>query len=335
MNEPLTPDEFDDLLGAFALDALDADEIAAVDAYVLANPAAGREVERLRSAAVWYGASVASSPPPALRTSLLDRARAARAPELREEPGTAAHLEADAYLHEVLRTVATSDLDQVTSNGLSIRNLIAHLAVMESAVTDGAGNPKLAEIRDLDVAARTANGLSVMADWNFAAVVSEWERAATVSRSASQTQPELHWFGAMQGAQETLAYRAFETWIHAGDIAEAIGGGRRPLSDIGFSMMATVSMSLLAGCMAKRGVARDGATARIVLTGEGGGEWIAPIGRASKNGGAPIVTITAPIHEWCLRVGDRIDPDLMPVQFDGDEQAGRDLVGAANAFAML
>ena len=56
--------EFEDLVGAYALDACSDDEVAAVDAYVDAHPDACAEVEHLRAAAAWIGASGSLTPPP-------------------------------------------------------------------------------------------------------------------------------------------------------------------------------------------------------------------------------------------------------------------------------
>src|SRR5439155_9433745 len=53
----ISREEFEDLLGAFALDACDADEMAAVEQYVAAHPEVNREVERLRAAAAGLAAS--------------------------------------------------------------------------------------------------------------------------------------------------------------------------------------------------------------------------------------------------------------------------------------
>ena len=51
----LTPEAFEDLIGAYALDACEPDEVAAIDAYVAAHPEAAAEVERLREAAAALG----------------------------------------------------------------------------------------------------------------------------------------------------------------------------------------------------------------------------------------------------------------------------------------
>jgi anti-sigma-K factor RskA len=51
MNEPMNKPELDALLGAYALDALDADERAQVEEYLAANPVARDEVDELRESA--------------------------------------------------------------------------------------------------------------------------------------------------------------------------------------------------------------------------------------------------------------------------------------------
>ena len=55
----VTRSEFQDLVGAYALDACEPEEAAALDAYVAANPDASAEAERLRTAAAWLGATAA------------------------------------------------------------------------------------------------------------------------------------------------------------------------------------------------------------------------------------------------------------------------------------
>ena len=62
------------LLGAYALDAVDDDEAAAVAELVAEDEAADRELHRLRGAAAWIGATEALAPPRDLRAALLQRA---------------------------------------------------------------------------------------------------------------------------------------------------------------------------------------------------------------------------------------------------------------------
>ena len=49
----------------------------------------------------------------------------------------------------------------------------------------------------------------------------------------------------------------------------------------------------------------------------------------------PDVTVTADVVEWCLLVGDRIDPAAMRYEIEGDPTLARDLVASASALANL
>jgi anti-sigma factor RsiW len=63
------------LLGAYALDACDADEAAAVESLLARRPDLAREAERLANAAAWIGAAEALEAPSSMRDSVLTRAR--------------------------------------------------------------------------------------------------------------------------------------------------------------------------------------------------------------------------------------------------------------------
>src|SRR5471032_2802467 len=67
----VTRNEFQDLVGAYALDACDPEEAAAIDSYIAIDAEAAREAERLRDAAAWLGAVGALNPPLDLRDRLL------------------------------------------------------------------------------------------------------------------------------------------------------------------------------------------------------------------------------------------------------------------------
>jgi hypothetical protein len=78
----------------------------------------------------------------------------------------------------------------------------------------------------------------------------------------------------------------------------------------------------------------DAKTARLVLTGDGGGDWTIAMG-AGEASPSPDVTVTADVIEWCMLVGDRIDPTAMHLLIDGDPELGRDLVASASSLATL
>ena len=125
--------ELRELLGAYALDALDADETKTMEEFLRRDPVAAAEAARLSEAATWIGATEALAPPSRLRESVLGDAT--RRAEVR-----AYRAEADRF-DALLDAVDESDYDQPTWNGLSVRELVAHLAGMETSCAEGVGAP--------------------------------------------------------------------------------------------------------------------------------------------------------------------------------------------------
>jgi hypothetical protein len=76
-----------------------------------------------------------------------------------------------------------------------------------------------------------------------------------------------------------------------------------------------------------------GATARIVLTGAGGGDWLVPLGPGKP--APPDVTLTADVVDWCLVVGERMAPEACAHAVEGEGALAADLLAAAPAFATL
>src|SRR5436309_2474722 len=129
----------DELLGAYALDAVDADEAVAVEEYLERAPHAADEVARLRNAAAWIGATEALTPPPELHEAVLDAARARRSTRTEDDPFLAVYLSATSRFDAVLDNVTGGSLDVRTFNGLTVRELVIHLASMESTVAQVIG----------------------------------------------------------------------------------------------------------------------------------------------------------------------------------------------------
>ena len=124
----------------------------------------------------------------------------------------------------------------------------------------------------------------------------------------------------------------------AGDqeTAEAAGAGYlfAPSNDGMFPAPPLTTVSVAGLSETLDGRSRPGHTARLVLTGEGGGEWLVAMGGGEPNA-VPDVTVTAHVVDWCRRVGERIAPDALPCRIDGDHALAADLIQAASAFATL
>ena len=197
-----------------------------------ATPAAAVELAALSTAAAWIGATEALTPPPRLRASVLAAARARSRRPAHGRRRAAGPLPGPRPVASTSssRTLGAEDLAAMTANGLSVRDLVIHLAAMESMVAAGLGHPVTELVAPTGVEERTAELIDAFALqpiddvrrlWLDAiAEIGEWGRARRARTDS------LPWLGFDVQRDTLLISRAFETWIHANDIRRAIG---RPL----------------------------------------------------------------------------------------------------------
>jgi uncharacterized protein (TIGR03083 family) len=326
-------EEFDEIVAAFALDACDTDEMDAVERFIAANPDVVTDVERLRTAAAGLAASDALAPPRDVRAGVFAAARARREP--RAQTPSEAHAEIEATLVDLLDDLPPSALDRITTNGLTVRGLVAHLAAMESLLAQWMGVPTFPEVSIEGVENRTAAVTEATADWPLADVIALWRRSTAAVRAAvPDVGPMVQWFTSRTPTDLAVLVSAFEIWTHTDDIRRAIG---RPLgtpSAAALHTMAAGSMTMVPAALAASGRERAGRTARIELTGPGGGTWTVPM-QVGGAVGEPDVAITLSAVEWCRRFSERLEADELDVEVHGDRRLADDLVSAAPVFARL
>ncbi len=323
----VTPDDRE-LLGAYALDALDDQEVAAVEALLERDPDSAREVERLREAAAWIAATEALAPPRDLRSQLFARAKAL-SPELRVYRQAVARHEA------LLDSIPESALDASTTNGLSVGDLVVHLAAMESAVAETIGFPQ-AVTAETDVEARTDDYLREFSADPLGAGRTTW-CAATVAldewSSSGSERASLPWSGLAVGRRTILATRAFELWTHDDDIRVALGRDREAPTEPELAVMSDVAVGILPFCVTSNGETAPAASVRMVLTGAGGGSW--DVSLDGREHAGVDVTVTMNVVDYCRRVADRITIDECAARIDGDTDLGHRILACAAALATL
>jgi uncharacterized protein (TIGR03083 family) len=333
------PRELDELLGAYALDACEPDEAEAVEAYLARSAEAAAEVARLRDAAAWVGATEALTPPPTLRGAVLAAARARRGAGEAADPVLELYLEETARFDGLVDGLADDVLDTTTFNGLSVHDLVIHLAAQESMLAAAVGAPVEAveDIEDTDIETRTAAFVARFHDRPAGDARAVWARAVAAVRqwagATTGSEPVVRCFGVDIPREPLLINRAFETWIHSDDVRRAVGRSLRPPAPANLRIMAGFSMRTMPTALRLVGRARPGRAARIVLTGDGGGDWLVPLG----GGGAttPDVVLTTDVVDWCLVVGERMGSAELEHTVEGDAGLAADLLAAAPAFATL
>ena len=326
--------EVEELLGAYALDACEPDEVVAIEAVLARRPDLAREADRLRRVAAWLAANDAAEPPAGARERIIGAAATRR-----HGPADAV---IDAYvsfaerLEEAAVALPESALTAVTPNGLTAHDLVVHMAAQESLLAQHLGVPTIDDLTDEDIDARTYALLPRFVGRDVEDALEVWRASVEANRTWATQNPDRTaiWRGLGLTRDDTLLVRSFEAWIHADDLRRAAGVTTVPPSTRHLALMSDLAGRVLPLALAVSGRTHDGKTARLVLTGDGGGEWLVPMGDGDPTAIAD-VTVTADVLDWCQLVGDRVAVDELAFEVEGDELLARDLVAAAPALATL
>lgn len=325
------------LLGAYALDACEPGEAAAVEDMLTRRPDLAEEAAMLSRTAAWLGATEALAAPTALRTSVLDAVSARCAPAL--DPAAQCYAAAAARLEGAMSDLDPDDENALTPNGLTARELIVHLASQDSAFAEAIGAPPVVGVDGASIDARTASFIDRFGDRPLVEVRELWRRSVddvlAWAGDPASLGSHVSWLGYNLARDTLLVARSFETWIHRDDLRRVANRPLDPPPAAELHEMADFSARNMGLGLAMVGRDHPGLTARIVLTGPGGGEWTVAMGADADLTGPPAVTVTADVVDWCLVAGERLDPSELVRSVDGDATLADDLVAAAPAFATL
>jgi hypothetical protein len=327
----------EELLGAYALDACEPDEAAAIEDLLERRADLMIEANRLSRAAAWVGATEALAPPRDLRANLLRVAR---------DRGTDSDDPAGVYRAATSRMLHAVDAfdedhgDVPTPNGLRARDLIVHLAAQQSALADAIGETTEPTISETDIEARTAAFVEQYSSRPLDDARRLLHRSVDAVRrwaeSPASQGTTVSWCGLHWERDNLLLAAAFEIWVHREDLRAVDDLPLDPPPPREIHQMADLSVRTLPLGLLVQGNDRAGRVARVRLTGPGGDEWLVAMDAGEIAAGAvPDVTLTADIVDWCLVAGERVAPADLARTVDGDESLADDLVAAAPAFATL
>jgi uncharacterized protein (TIGR03083 family) len=332
----LTDTDVEELLGAYALDACEPNETAAIEAVLTRRPDLAREAARLSRAATWIGATESLDPPSALRGNVMGTARTRRAGE-RDEPVIDLYRTQSERFENAVDLVTDTALDATTTNGLSARDLVIHEAAQESLLAQAVGETPIPEISETNINARTAALVEQLDGRPLDDALELW-RASVDANCAWANGPAENtadWRGFELDRNDAIVIRAFETWIHTDDLRRLVGLPGRAPEPHHLALMSDLAGRTLSISLGLVQRTREGKTARLVLTGDGGGEWLVAMDGSGLSSQEPHVTLTADVVDWCMLVGERIASDAIMHTVDGDARLAEDLLAAAPALATL
>ncbi|MEV0278118.1 zf-HC2 domain-containing protein [Streptomyces sp. NPDC050610] len=150
--------------------------------------------------------------------------------------------------------------------------------------------------------------------------------------------------------RDSFLDRAFECWVHAGDIADAVDYPYDPPSSAHLNRMIDLAARLLPGALAQRRrtglaspargpvlVGAPGRTLHLEIEGRGGGDWYIALDSPAALGtpAESIAHVALDGVEFCRLAAGHISPEEAAAGQDGDREAIRDVLFAAASLSRL
>lgn len=369
------------LLGAWALAACSVDEAIAVEEHLGHCGPCAEEALRLRDAVGLLHQEESLDLDPGLRNRVIENCLGRRPPRI-PVPGWAIPYDAEtARLDALLRDIGDSewhapvrlrwfDEDRPASRKTTVAGVIAHLLAVDGlvALALGLDDPLGGQTPPPDPGHRTEAYWRASYSPPTRAVRGPWrDQSHELIRTVSFTAGGPHGSGSggltvpysapdAQGRRvelplrDSMLERAFECWIHAGDIAEAVDYPYEPPSPRHLHRMIDLAARLLPGTLAERrrsglaapahGLVAAGApgrSLRLEVEGMGGGEWFIPLDSpgASASADREVAHVALDGVEFCRLAAGHVSPEEAAAGQGGDRQAIRDVLFAAASLSRM
>ncbi|MDX3385181.1 zf-HC2 domain-containing protein [Streptomyces niveiscabiei] len=370
---PLEHPVLKSLLGAWALAACSAEESEAVEEHLGGCGACADEARRLREAVGLLQRPEPLDLDPGLRTRVLASCLERRPPRI-PVPEWALSYDAEAArLDALLQDFGDSEWhapvrlrwfagERQESRRTTVAGVIAHLHAVDGlvAVALGLDDPLRGGPGEVGCGpvARTEYSWRSSRFPHTRTVRAPWRaQAHDIVRTASFTGGSAGGLGVSYGdfelpLRDALLDRAFECWVHADDIAQAVDYPYDPPAPRHLRAMIELAARMLPAALAERrlaGLASPGRTRHLVpaghpgrslrleIEGLGGGEWFIPLDSPAAVGSAEyeVAHIALDGVEFCQLAAGHITPQDAAAGQVGDREAIRDVLFAAAALSRM
>ncbi|MGW2085671.1 maleylpyruvate isomerase N-terminal domain-containing protein [Streptomyces sp. NPDC001880] len=363
------------LLGAWALAACSAAETEAVEAHLTECAACADEALRLRDAVGLLHTDRSLDLDPTLRTRVIDACLSRRPADI-PVPDWASPYDAEtARLDALLRDIGDSEWhapvrlkwfesEQETTRKTTVAGVIGHLMAVDGLVSaalgldtapgDGTRDPDADW--PLSPTARTEKYWSAARRPPTRQIREPWrEQSHTLIRTVSFAGRRVSELSVSYGdfalpMHDSLLDRAFECWVHGGDIANAVDYPYKAPSAAHLNRMIDLAARLLPAVLAERrraglaGPARHLVTAgspgrslHLEVEGSGGGDWYIPLDSPAALGSPAhtVAQVALDGVEFCQLVAGHVPPVEAAAGQQGDREAIRDVLFAAASLSRL
>ncbi|MFF9509808.1 zf-HC2 domain-containing protein [Streptomyces sp. NPDC014724] len=363
------------LLGAWALAACSAAETEAVEAHLTECAACADEALRLRDAVGLLQTDRSLDLDPALRSRVIETCLSRR-PARIPVPDWAAPYDAEtARLDALLRDIGASEWhapvrlkwfeeEQEARRKTTVAGVIGHLMAVDGLVGTalgldvplGEGVMGRGDEWPLSPTARTEKHWSASRRPPTRTIREPWrDQSHALIRTVSFAGRGVAELSVSYGdfalpMHDSLLDRAFECWVHGGDIAQAVDYPYEAPSAAHLNRMVDLAARLLPAALAERrrsglaGPARHlvpagspGRSLHLEVEGSGGGDWYIPLDSPAAVGSPAhtVAQVALDGVEFCRLVAGHVSPVEAAAGQEGDREAIRDVLCAAASLSRL
>ncbi|MEU8973867.1 maleylpyruvate isomerase N-terminal domain-containing protein [Streptomyces monashensis] len=372
----LPHDVLKSLLGAWALAACSAAETAAVEDHLGSCGSCADEARRLREAVGLLHQPESLDLDPGLRTRVLENCLDRRPPRI-PLPLWAAPYDAEtARLDALLQDFGDAEWhapvrlrwfegDTATSRRTTVAGVIAHLLSVDGMIALALGlEDPLTEATGADGTGPTGPAERTEAHWRTShfpptrSVRGPWrEQSHSLVRTVAFTGSHAGGLPVSYGdfslpLHDAMLDRAFECWVHAEDIAEAVDYPYDPPAPRHLNKMIDLTARMLPAALADRrrtgrsapgttphlvAAGAPGRSLRLEIEGAAGGEWLIPLDSPAAVGSAEFEVAHVALDgvEFCRLAAGHIPPEEAAAGQDGDRQAIRDVLFATAGLSRM
>ncbi|MFD5075604.1 maleylpyruvate isomerase N-terminal domain-containing protein [Streptomyces sp. NPDC058371] len=359
------------LLGAWALAACSAEETMAVEDHLGDCGACADEARRLREAVGLLHPAESLDLDPTLRTRVLEGCLDRRPPRI-PVPDWAAPYDAEtARLDALLQDIAGAEWHAPVrlrwfsgagpaSRRTTVAGVIAHLLTVDGLVAVALGlEDPLGDTRpdESTPAGRTEAFWAASHFPPTRALRGPWrEQSHNLVRTVSfagggSGRLSVPYGGFDLPLRDSMLDRAFECWVHAGDIADAVDYPYEPPAPRHLHRMIDLAVRMLPASLAERrraglsappsrhlvAAGAAGRSLRLEIEGSGGGEWLIPLDSPGAIASAEreVAHVALDGVEFCRLAAGHVAPEEAAAGQDGDREAIKDVLFAAASLSRM